>query len=306
MRSFAGIATLPFQPAVIGVPLDLATPSKYPPTVVPISVNWLVPWQQAGNPASVGVLLNLEMGTGGQRPPLDKIQSVYVDNYNSSVPVYVVFPSTGFTITAPPGTSTWYPVITNNLVVEVFVIGLTAGFIPTTGIWFSNVIMQPYSDAEINQTIVQNLASAAITRGSTIYNTNFGIPALGDQTAQYNGTANAAVLFNNLWGTPLASGFIYLTNVTFDVLGYNSGAASSGLATMDFFIESTGVAGILYTFSPRVRLAGANTVYPIFNVCSITGNIKLDATQTWRLRGANILGWNSDFSLITQFTTNPN
>lgn len=268
----------------------------------PLTIPWLIYGAATAKP---NIVINVDMSPNNVAKQLIVLRSVYIDNLGSDVPIYIQFPDTGYTIVAQPNSAGWFPCYTNGMQCSIIGLGFFDGDIPSTFVLFTNIGIAPSTDIEIQTAVSLWKASSTISRGTTILNTNLGVPALGDQTAQFNGTANNIVQANNLWGTPLPSGFVYLTDVVFDIFGYNSGGAGAGLAGADFFIESTGVAGILFTFSPRVRLTGVNTVYPIFNVAKITGNIKLDATQTWRLRSANLTGWNSDFSLITSFTINP-
>lgn len=295
MRSFLGIQAFPYQGKLIRQPLQLGGLSKWPPCVVPIIIDWNVPWNAAGNPANVGVLLNLLTGAVSQ--PLDLIKSVYIDNTNSSVPIYVRFPSTGMTIVAAPNTDGWYPAITQDLNVQVFAEGLTAGSIPTTGIWFTNVLIDAYSDPEINQAVALWLASASISRGTTILNTNFGAPALGDQTINFMDPTGGVtgILHDNIWGTPLASGFIYLTHcfVTVD---------TTAILTLIWVVQSTGPAGVLYTFE-NAFTAGFKEILDMQGM-----NVKLDATQKWQIKintntgAANTSVLNHSFT----WTTNPN
>jgi hypothetical protein len=274
-RSFLGIPMFPLQTKVVGQPLLLAKKSSYPPTVVPVTIDWNKQFALSANSPNVGVEFNLL--TSAVKQQIDIIQSVYIDNTASPVPVYVHFPSTGMTISVAPATSDWFPAVTQDLLVQVFVEGLVVGQIPTTQIMFTNVLVNPYSDPELNFAISQGLASPSISRGGNIFNTNFGIAALGDQTINFvdniaAGVGAGTVLHDNLFDTPEA-GFIYLTHI--DVSSINTAAAR-----VQWALNSLASGGTtLYTFdsnhiqpnqfSTHIRLSGMN--------------IKLDATKTWRL-----------------------
>jgi hypothetical protein len=278
-RSFLGIPIFPLQAKVIGKPLLLAKKSSYPPTGVPIDIDWNAQFALAGGSPNVGVTFNLL--TSAVKTQLDIIQSVYIDNTASPIPVYVHFPSTGMTISVAPATSDWFPAVTEDLIVQVFVEGLVVGQIPMTQLIFTNVLIPPYSDPELNFAIQQGLASPAITRGNNIFNTNFGIPALGDQTINFDdqffhSTGGAGtVLHNNLWGTP-TTGFIYLTHI--DV---NSVGNSNNL--FEWSIDSLGSSGtLLYDFKNHL------SPFTQLHHVDLSGmNIKLDAAKTWQMRVVN-------------------
>jgi hypothetical protein len=301
MRSFAGIATFPFQPAIAAQPLWRGRPNAYPPSVVKTVIQWSIYFALSGNAANVAVLLNLASQKSSNQPPLDDLKSVYVDNTGSPVPIYLLFPSTGFTVAIAPNTADWYPVYTTDYVVQVNALGLTAGNLPTTGIWFANVLMQPYSDPEISQTQVQYLASATITRGTTIYNTNFGVPALGDQftsaTLQLAGNSNQNVF---TFGT----GFIYIT--AFEIVIMNAVAGGAPGSNSSLIFESTGVAGIFLSIPYTL---GAAVSVPTARLTGLAGNYKIDGSQTWRVRnqaGGGAAWATGQWFLNMSFTTNPN
>jgi len=301
MRSFLGIPTLPLtavQGIPAGQPLQLGGNSSYPPTVVPLRIDWsLYATLIGGSPVNLGVTFNLL--TGATRPSIDILNSVYIDNTASAVPVYVRFPSTGMTISAAPNTADWYPCITQDLQVQVFVEGLTANNIPVTGIWFTNILMQAYSDAELNTAIDLNLASASISRGSTIYNTNFGIPALGDQTdiragMITTGTTGAWVAGANMFGSPYTDGFIYLTHAF--VWAQPEGTIA------DLFDAQLEVSGGIQIFP---WIFPGNTSTPTIVQSAQKMNLKLDATLTYRIR---LIATPAAYFLSAAFiyTTNPN
>jgi hypothetical protein len=276
-RSFLGIPTFPLQTQIVGKPLLLAKKSSYPPTVVPINIDWTPLFTMAGGVANVGVTFNLL--TSAVKAQIDIIQSVYIDNTASPIPVYIHFPSTGMTISVAPATSDWFPAVTEDLQVQVFALGLVTGQIPITQIMFTNVLVSPYSDPELNFAIGEALASPAISRGTNIFNTNFGVPALGDQTQNFVndilvGTAVGTVLNDNMFASP-QSGFIYLTHV--DVSSINTSAGEKVIWTLDSLLSG---GTTIYTFENTAEIADTQ----IYNLRLSAMNIKLDATKKWQTR----------------------
>jgi hypothetical protein len=278
-RSFLGIPTFPLQTKVVGQPLLLAKKSSFPPTVVPVTIDWTKQFSISNSSPNVGVEFNLL--TSAVKQQIDIIQSVYIDNTNSPIPIYVHFPSTGMTISVAPATSDWFPAVTQDLLVQVFALGLVVGQIPMTQIMFTNVLVNPYSDPELNFAIAQGLASPSITRGNSIFNTNFGIAALGDQTINFvdtiqASTANGTVLHDNLFDTPQA-GFIYLTHI--DVSGINNSAE-----LVRWSLNSVASGGTtLYTFDSNHIQANQFSTHLRLSAM----NIKFDASKTWRLQVIN-------------------
>jgi hypothetical protein len=142
------------------------------------------------------------------------------------------------------------------------------------------------------------LASASISRGTGIQNTNYGINALGDQTINFFDTLGASatgVLHDNLFGTP-TTGFIYLTNINVNV------EVKGAVGSVIWQLKSTGAAGTLYNFNSPV------TSPQYQNILNMSGmNIKLDAAQKWQLfvstntYGANSVVLNHTFN----WTQNP-
>ena len=276
-RNFLGIPTFPLQTQVVGQPLLLAKKSSYPPTFIPVTIDWTTFFNMAGGAANVGTTFNLL--TSAVKQQIDIIQSVFIDNTASPIPVYIHFPSSGMTISVAPATADWFPAVSQDLLVQVFAEGLVTGQIPTSTIFFTNVLVNPYSDPELNFAIQQALASPAIARGSNIFNTNYGIPALGDQTINHNngilsdGTFPAGtILINNLWGTP-TTGFIYLTHI--DVSAF-----ATDPSLVSWTIDSLATGGTtLYTFVQRDL---TNTYETLIRLSAM--NVKLDATKTWQMR----------------------
>jgi hypothetical protein len=290
MRTFIGFG----QSAYIGTPQALSIKlGGIAAQVVPLLFQWLSYGAGALVP-NVNVLVDLRSQSCVK---LDQIRSVYIDNLGSNIPVYVYFPDTNYTIVAKPNSEGWYPAFTNAKVCWVIGEGFTAANIPQTSIILSNVGVQPSVNTEINNDVMLYLASASISRGSTIYNQNFGTPALGDQTQQVAFTLGAGTLSPTLFLGPYTSGFIYMTALSIMFQGLAIAAPSANIV-----LESTGISGLLYQFlaSPPTA-AGINNIvtYQLSNK-----NIKLDATQTWRFRSTVASAGGSVFCAF-DYTTNP-
>jgi hypothetical protein len=277
-RSFLGIPTIPLQVPIIGKPLLLAKKSSYPPTVIPVDINWAdIQAKIGGVPLQTDIGVSFNLLTGATKSQIDIIQSILIDNTASPNPLYVHFPSTGMTISVAPATADWFPAITEDLLVQVFILGLTPGQVPRTQIFFTNVLINPFSDPEQNFSVSQGLVSAAVSRGNNIFNTNFGIPALGDQTINFCDTFNqhtggaGTVLHDHLFNTP-TTGFVYLTHVDINAQG-NSGH------TFGWSIDAVNSGGtVLYTFLSRFPTG----IESFIDLSSM--NIKLDATLNWQMR----------------------
>lgn len=296
MRTFLGFG----QAAYIGAPSPRAIKlGGISAVTIPLLFQWLS-YGAATSKPNVNVLVDIDNAVCRQ---LDQIRSVYIDNLGSANPVYVFFPDTSYTIVAKPNSEGWYPAYTNSKKIWVIGAGFLTGNIPQTNILLSNISQQAAVNTELDQSAALWLASPVITRGTSIYNTAFGIPALGDQffsSARLNLASGTTV---PLWNTPYPSGFLYITSMIFNtfLMGYNPGFGVCGC-----LIESTGIAGVLadLTFgSPNgAGYAGAG----VNNILTLTGaQIKLDATQTWRVRLGQSTPGGGYGQLLSTFTQQP-
>lgn len=290
MRSFIGFGQKPY----IGTPQALAIKlGGISAQVIPLLFQW-ISYGAGASEANVNVLVDLRSQPCVR---LDQIRSVYIDNLGSYVPVYVYFPDTNYTIVAKPNSEGWYPAFTNSKVFWVVGEGFTGVSVPQTSVIISNIYVPPSVNVEIDSGLSLFLASASISRGQTIYNQNFGTPALGDQTQQVAFNTGAGITSPTLFLGPYASGFIYLTALSVMFNNLPVGGAQANIV-----LESTGIAGILYQFicsSPGAL--GPNN----FVVYQMSGkNIKLDATQTWRFRSTTTVIGGAAFCAF-DYTTNP-
>lgn len=215
---------------------------------------------------------------------LDRIASVKIDNIGSSAPIYVLFPDTGDVIACQPNSSVTFPCLTNLLSAIVYATGLIPGFIPVTRVYFYNVDLPPSVDPEIGQALSLHKASPIITRGTTIFNQNYGVPALGDQFHSSGGLSLTGPNSVGLWNTPYASGFLYITHLVVNSYGMIPTGAPPGAAFLcDIILESTGISGTLIDINFNSS-ANGTTSAGVVALLDITGQIKLDATQTWQMR----------------------
>lgn len=226
----------------------------------------------------VGVSVNLAIG---QTPTklLERISSVYIDNTNSNVPVYVFFPDTRFTAVAAPNCVGWYPVFTNGF--ECFILGdgFVTGQIPSCTVFLSDQFIPPYSDVELPQAIQLNKASPTITNGSTIFNQDYAVPALGDQIA--NATIGFLVPSSVVMLPAVAVGWFYfITGINFSM--YNVFSTSGVNQTMSIR-DSAGATRFSKTFF------ATNVNIPYQELLTLTGmQLKWDASLAFSLFGPNI------------------
>jgi len=291
MRSFLGFGQTPYIGTPQAQPIKLGGIAGQ---AIPLLFQW-VSYGAFSNP-NINVLVDVS-----QQPcvKLDQIRSVYIDNLGSDNPIYVNFPDTNYTVVAKPNSEGWYPAYTNARQCWVVGEGFLSTDIPQTYIILSNIILPPAVNVEIDQALNLNLASPAITRGTTIYNSKYGVPALGDQFFSSALLPINVVGTANLWNTPYASGFLYITSLSVYGLGVSTTGAN---ATGNFVLESTGVAGTLLNLSYTITLAQPPGVEDIVSLSGL--QIKLDATQTWRLR--NIAGAaNGELQVVSSFTQQP-
>lgn len=292
-RVFVGFGQVPY----IGTPFKQR--ANFGPrtiNVVPLHFDWISYGASSATP-NINVLVNC---AGSQNAPLlQTITSIYIDNTNSNNPIYVFFSDTNYTITAEPNSAGWYPALTSKMQFWVIGEGFVTGQIPQTNIIVTDAPIMPFVDPELASAVNLEKASPTITRGGTIYNTNFSAPALGDQFEQAV-IGSGASTQTPIFGSPLASGFIYLTNIAISLLVIENPVAPF---IINFQIKSTGAPGLYLQ---------AEFYYPTANQLLLPGVIlppfqhqgKLDATQPWFFQAdQNPNLWLANAYLA--YTTNP-
>lgn len=273
-RAFIGFGQVNYIGAVYTTPMKLAGLSG---VVVPITIPWLIYGASSAKP-NINVLV--DTSTAVCRA-LDQIRSVYIDNLGSANPIYVFFPDTGCTVAAKANSEGWYPAYTNQKTAWVIGEGFLTGSIPNTLVLLSNIPVPTAVFTELDQSVALWQASPVITRGTSIYNSNFGIPALGDQFFISAPLSTISSLPTGMWNTPYPSGFIYVTSITVNLFNQQSASVVPNQGALS--IGSTGLGGtLLQLFFSNVPLF-ANVPPLNLVLFSVSGlQIKLDATQTWR------------------------
>lgn len=260
-RTFIGFGQLKY----IGVPfVRPITLEGRMGQVVPLMLNWLS-YGASSNVPNINVAVDLSLNSVWAR--LKQIRSIYIDNMGSDNPIYVYFPSTDYAVVAQPNSAGWFRAYASDYRLEVIGEGFVTGDIPTTKILVANVDIAPAIDIELSQGVDLWKASSAIARGTTIYNQNFGTPALGDQVTIPS--VDLSILGNIAnFGAFGSSGFVYLVGLFFDFTSVTG-------PFCNIVMESTGVAG---------TLLNVGTKSPEFFKAFAPIQWKIDATQTWRLR----------------------
>lgn len=299
MRSFIGFGQVPYIGQPQSQPIKLGGIASQ---AIPLLFQWLSYGASTLVP-NINVLVDIS-----QQPcvKLDQIRSVYIDNLGSDNPIYVYFPDTGYTVSAKPNSAGWYPAYTNARQLWVIGEGFLTNDIPQTSVILSNLFLPPSVNVEVDNAVALWKASPTITRGNTIFNSAFGVPALGDQLFA-SAVLNLNTIGNTvpLWNTPFSSGFLYLTSLVINIIDPEDNSAAGSICNS--VLESTGISGILmqpqYLIQPNT--ATSVTFTPGYTILSLTGlQIKLDATQTWRARVTK--NANQGFMQIySSYTTNP-
>lgn len=302
-RSFLGFGQVPYIGQPFTNPIKLAGIAGL---AIPLLFQWLSYGASTLTP-SINVLVDCDTAVCKN---FDQIRSIYIDNLGSPNPVYVYCPDTGYTVSAKANSEGWYPAYTNSKKVWVVGQGFLTGNIPQAFIILSNIALLPNVNTEIDQAVALWRASPVITRGTSIYNNTFGIPALGDQFFSSSPlNLSTGIPPVNMWNTPYSSGFLYITNLQVNMFG---SIPPTGSLIGNLVIESTGVAGqlILLAYNSANSYGGFGNVYQsnpgVVNLLNMSGiQVKLDATQTWRMRLTLNIG--SGFAqAISAFTQQPN
>lgn len=274
------------------------------PLAVPLQIDWLVYFTADGsNPANLAIAVDVASGNTAQGGVLDKIISVNIDNTNSTIPISVYFPDTKTTVSCAPQTVATLPCFTNGTNCFIIAQGLTAGFIPETQITFYNFFIPPIIDPQLQTVYPQLIGSPTIQRNSTqILTPGYGPAALGDQTQQFRLNLRLAQQFT-LFGGARTSGFVYMTCVA---VTFDQPSASVNGPTVTATIESTGAAGVLYSFPVFCPNGGVVNPTPLVSLSGF--NLKLDATQTWLYKnpGQNLNVNNAFLSLYLNYSVNDN
>lgn len=298
-RSFAGVPFFNYRNSSIPggfliQDTNLCVPTSLPSRIVSLFIAWSV----FATVPDVGVEVLLPSTISDK---LGKIGSLYIDNTNSTVPVYIVFPDTNFVITAPPFTAVWYPVFTNAFRFQAICVGMVSGFIPQTRIFISNREIGPSSDPEIQKVFPQLVGTTSAQFGAANSITpGFGAPALGDRTATQQSAFTTALTASAFTVTDvsLLTGFLYITalDISFDVFGGVISTAGATLSMGFQFADSIG-----NTFLKGAVAARDTTAAPI------SLNVNVVRLQNLNLRypapnGSALISVNTDAPVVSAGT----
>lgn len=302
MRNFTGTPTFVFDAATQagapqGLPASVCKPSKYPPTVVPVVIDWASYGASFARP-NVGVILDTILA--GSRQQLDQIASVVIDNTGVPVPVYVQFLDTLDIAICPPFSKVVQQVQTNQLNANIYGLGFTDLTPGRTKIQFCNVVLPPIVEPEIQTVFPQWISSPNIARSNAL-TSGFYAPALGDQTVQTRLSAAAAgssTILNSVTG----GGFYIVTSVVVQL--FNPIGFAGFQQEMDFGIFSTS-GDALYRWHAGARATGDAFVSGVVPIYSVGGlQLKLSADVGWQLSNFNNIGAGTiDCYLTYTFTT---
>jgi len=226
------------------------------------------------------------------------IESCYIDNEGVDFPVYIYFPSTGFTVSCPPNAAGWYQVFTNDRSVLISAVGVSDSAMlqnQQTRIFFTDVTMTPSLDQELQGEIIYGLASPAIAQGNFLPTSGIGVPALGDQIIGVNTSYGAApISFPQFSNKP--NQFVYFTQLQV----YCSNIATVHTGVINF---TSSIANI---FSINTNIGVASQVVDGI-IFDMRGNFKFDASLNYSfeahaLSGSTPIGF---VRLTVAYTLNP-
>lgn len=319
MRSFIAIQPFNYRTGLVSRPMNLCGG-----WALPISIDWSDYGASTTN-NQIKVVVSMQAAASNKVAADFSIKSIYIDNLGSTIPIYVYFPDTGFTVVAAPYTATWYPVVTSQLVAEVIGLGFVTGSIPTTKLFFANVFVPPYADAEIQNVFPQYLGSPLIQRTQTL-TPGFGPPSLGDQAANVSaalgGTTSGSPPAGTRTATLLAvasptTDFYYLTGFIIYNTQQQTISATAHTSFMDIRLrDETNDATIYKWRSYTSATATAATTNTMTNppVISIGGiNLRLLGSHSYGLIVDQVFlssgvttTWGVSINAFCSFTQNPN
>jgi hypothetical protein len=312
MRSFAGIPTRNYPGTFQPFPMKLCAPVPLrEPAVIRLDFNWTA----LGASTAVSQLGCSIAMPQSESDRLGTIQSVYIDNTDSIVPMYMIFNDTGFTVTAPPNTAVWYPVITNGFEFRVYGDGFLNGSIPNTRIFLANRKMEPSLDPEVNEAISLWKGSPVIQRTNSLL-PGYAPPALGDQFLSDSLFANhVGVPAQSIWWPVGQTGWLYVTSLfLYCSLNYWDFAAANQFGFLTGRLADGTTGATLFDFRLYGAPEGTATEKFTQNFVVVelhNMNIRLDASHPYVIRyetvnvaGVLTLGqW--DVTLTIAYTLNP-
>lgn len=208
-------------------------------------------------------------------------QSVYIDNEGVDFPVYVYFPDTQFSVSAPANAAGWYEVYTLARQALVCGLGIDDNAVTQaqrTRVFFTDVAMVPSLDQEQQSAIDLWIGSDTIQR-ENLPLSGYGAPALGDQTFSGQITLLGNSVINLASMTTTAKQSLYVTEFKL----YATGIIGTGQLVI--FFENS-IDGPVYS----AEVFG-NATYPINGVVNgFVGNVKYGASRTFTLNSTLAAG----------------
>lgn len=270
--NFSTIAAENFKGTLQATPISFGQAPSRAPWAVIASVDWSL-YSASSAKANVNVICNLQGGSG-PIPYLDRILSVKIDNLGNPNPVYVNFLDTPDTVACPANTIVWEPVVTNSRIANIIGEGFTDGNIGTTRVYFTNVFMPPWSDAEISQAVALYKGSLSTPRIPSRSFPGYAAPALGDQTRSFTINLGAAQdIPITPWSNLAQPNSVYLTfgNAYLDLVSVGTGFIVS-------IIQPDASGFQFIPINPNVLAPGPVQIW------NIQGNIILPTNGTWIIR----------------------
>lgn len=222
MKIFSNyIVTKPYVGSVQRLGYMVCTPADKPNpsfACASLAVDWGI-YASANPPpanAAVGVNLNL-VGRGSSAQPIKRIEAVYIDNSFNALPVYVVFPDTGFSAIALAYAVVMIPVLTQGNMANIYCEGFDGIAAPLTRVIFMEKHVDVFNIVPPTATAVVPVSVRSSAHGNngaaqtvtTTVTMTAGIVA-GDELVIYFGVENNATVTTPAgWtlATPVQSSF---------------------------------------------------------------------------------------------------
>jgi len=289
-------------------PMKLYVPTNEQPLFTAYFIDWSL-YNNAGALPNVGIPLDLANVTAGSAH-MSRIASVYIDNTSSNVPVYVVFPDTGFTVACGPGDAVSQTVLTAKTDAVVYGVGFTGGPQPLTTVYFSNQVLQPSSGADFGTVLPQYICST--TNANIPNNTSFRNLAIGDQ--QLSGAVQVWTSGNpGAPGTPTDAAiawpagytalgcYVYITSVKLNLVGTvnrTAGAAAENTFSTYSLYSADGELNIFTGYSqnlPAATVVNGTINAPLYSNDSLQIKVRCDSGNSIKIgqNGANALFFNT-------------
>lgn len=201
--NFTNYSVRPYNGSLQARSVGICTPSKYPPRVVPVILDWT-------KYPTGGVEVNL---TGaGVLDPLDFIRSVVVDNLGQSSSIELFFPDTQFTLAVSGGSILSGFAFTFQQSVLIFNTGTPLQ--GKTTVYLCNFLVDTYEQNTIPKSL-----SLWLTSSTGPGQQSFSAPALGSQKTTTTFSLGTILSPQLLFGGARVSGRIIVTQMFVKITG---------------------------------------------------------------------------------------